>query len=256
MKSPNLQVFYEDDHIIVCRKPAKIATESSKIGVPDMVSILKNHISKTSRTSGNPYLAVIHRLDQPVSGILVFAKTPSAAKELNRQLTSREFGKYYLALVSKAPEPAEALLENYLIKDPKTNSSRICSADTPGAKRARLHYKLLTDAAPFFTPEQCTNTSDAAPALLEIHLDTGRHHQIRVQLAGIGCPIAGDTKYNPDACANRGWKSICLCAYKLSFRHPVTQEPLFFEISSSDSNGSQTSKFQFQRNCENVKKCK
>ncbi len=234
MKSPILQVFYEDEHILVCYKPAKIATESSKIGTPDMVSILKNYINQSSARTGNPYLAVIHRLDQPVSGILVFAKTPSAAKELNRQLTTHKFGKYYLALVSRAPENQEAVLEHYLVKDAKSNTSRICTPDTPGAKFARLSYKMLRDKTDFFAPDQYSFDSGTSPAVLEIHLDTGRHHQIRVQLAGIGCPIVGDTKYNPASSHMHTWQNICLCAYKLSFYHPVTRRQMHFEISASD----------------------
>ncbi len=234
MKSPILHVFYEDEHMIVCYKPAKIATESSKIGTPDMISILKNYINQSSGRTGNSYLAVIHRLDQPVSGILVFAKTPFAAKELNRQLTAHKFGKYYLALVSKAPEKQEAALEHYLVKDARSNTSRICSPHTPGAKFARLSYKILTDQTDFFSTDRYSSDSESSPTVLEIHLDTGRHHQIRVQLAGIGCPIVGDTKYNPASSHMHTWQDICLCAYKLSFYHPVTRRPMHFEISAGD----------------------
>lgn len=236
MRTPDLQVFYEDESVIVCLKPAKTATESRKIGAQDMVSILKNYICKTSGKTGNPYLAVIHRLDQPVSGILVFAKTPYAAKELNRQLTHRQFGKYYLALVSNAPAAQEAALEHYLVKDSRTNTSRICTPDTPGAKPARLYYKVLTENTQFFHFGHNNTELDpeASPTLLEIHLDTGRHHQIRVQLAGIGCPIVGDTKYNPGFSDRQKWQNICLCAYKLSFRHPVTHKLMHFQLSSPE----------------------
>ena len=122
----NINILYEDTQILVCVKPAGVATQSKRIGSPDMVSLLKNHISMTSGKSGEPYLAVIHRLDQPVSGILVFAKTPAAAKELNRQLTTSGFGKHYYALVAGTPEQPSADLENYLVKDARTNTSRVC----------------------------------------------------------------------------------------------------------------------------------
>ena len=118
-------IIYEDPHIIVCRKPAGVPTQSARISTPDMESMLKNYLS-------GGYLAVIHRLDQPVEGLLVFAKTPGAARELNRQLTSSGFGKYYRAVVSGIPEPPEGTLEDYLVKDARTNTSRICTKNTPG----------------------------------------------------------------------------------------------------------------------------
>ena len=150
MKTPNLQVFYEDNDILVCQKPAKIATQCSKISSPDMVSLLKNHLRQTCSTPAEPYLAVIHRLDQPVSGILVFAKTPSAAKELNHQLQHQIFGKYYRALVDGAPPEDEGILENYIVKNPGTNTSTICRPNVPGAKLARLYYKTMKKGQGFF----------------------------------------------------------------------------------------------------------
>lgn len=143
MNTKPLNILYEDTHILVCVKPHGIATQSRKLGSPDMVSLLKNHIARSNHSKGEPYLAVIHRLDQPVSGILVFAKTPFAAKELNRQLTSHSFGKYYRALVDKMPPAESGTLENYMVKDRKTNISQICTPDTPGAKLARLHYETV-----------------------------------------------------------------------------------------------------------------
>lgn len=210
------QIIFEDKHILVCVKPAGIPTQSRQISTPDMVSILKNHLHASHPKSKEPYLALIHRLDQPVEGLLVFAKTPTAAKALNRQLQSSGFGKHYLALLSAVPARAEAVLEDYMVKDGRTNTSRICTPDTPGAKLARLHYKIL-------------RTQDSS-ALAEITLDTGRHHQIRVQMAQIGCPIIGDTKYNPvftDTPRSPGGQ-LRLYAVSLSFCHPVTGAPLDF----------------------------
>ena len=177
-------ILYEDQDIIVCLKPAGIPTQTSRPGLPDMVSILKNHIYQNSAHKKQPYLAVIHRLDQPVEGLLVFAKTPAAAKELNRQLQSFGFGKYYQAVLLGCPQTADGILEDYLVKDGRTNTSRICTEETPGAKVARLSYHIAKTTAEF--------------SLAEIHLDTGRHHQIRVQMAHLGCPIAGDRKYGPN----------------------------------------------------------
>ena len=224
-----LNILYEDPHILICVKPHGIATQSKSIRYPDMVSLIKNHLVKTS---GGPYLAVIHRLDQPVAGILVFAKTPAAAKDLNKQLQNQKFGKYYRALVTNAPSKEEGALENYIIKDARTNTSRICSAKENGAKIARLHYDTVPEDNWLFTAPSASTEKNAAfhGTELEIHLDTGRHHQIRVQLASIGCPIVGDTKYNPESADTKGWQTIRLCAYKLDFKHPVTHKAMHFQL--------------------------
>ena len=210
----NINILYEDTQILVCVKPAGVATQSKRIGSPDMVSLLKNHISMTSGKSGEPYLAVIHRLDQPVSGILVFAKTPAAAK-------------HYYALVAGTPEQPSADLENYLVKDARTNTSRICQKGTADAKLAKLHYDLVDTT--FFA--DIAFAIPVATSQLKIKLDTGRHHQIRVQLSGMGCPIIGDTKYNPDSPKLTARRTpLCLCAYQLEFRHPVTKKAMTFSL--------------------------
>jgi len=234
-----LNILYEDPHILVCVKPHGIATQSKSFRYPDMVSLIKNHLAKASGTSGKsgapksigsrtpgsaePYLAVIHRLDQPVAGILVFAKTPAAAKDLNKQLQNQGFGKYYRALVTNAPSEKEGTLEDYMVKDARTNTSRICSAKENGAKIARLHYDTVPDHSRLFSTVSGSSSSvdislssqsqECHETELEIHLDTGRHHQIRVQLASIGCPIVGDTKYNPELTGN-----------------PVTHKAMHFQL--------------------------
>ncbi len=216
-----INILFEDTHIIVCEKPHGIATQSRSIRNPDMVSILKNHIQQTSGNA-DPYLAVIHRLDQPVRGILVFAKTPFAAKALNQQLTSGGFGKHYRALVSQCPAASQAVVEDYLVKDGRTNLSKVCAPDTPDAKFARLSYTVVMDEPKLFTP------SSKAETELDILLDTGRHHQIRVQLSHLGCPIVGDAKYHPSSGQNR--RNICLCAYCLEFLHPKTKKHMQFSL--------------------------
>ena len=210
MNTKPLNILYEDTHILVCVKPHGIATQSRKLGSPDMVSLLKNHIARSNHSKGEPYLAVIHRLDQPVSGILVFAKTPFAAKELNRQLTSHSFGKYYRALVDKMPPAESGTLENYMVKDRKTNISQICTPDTPGAKLARLHYETVQKGQGIF------------------HLGRSIFHLTT-------SPIElGDSKYNPQPVENGTWQTTCLCAYRLDFHHPKTQKPLHFELEQDD----------------------
>lgn len=216
MYKTNLNILYEDSHLIVCVKPHGIATQSKQFGSPDMVNLIKKHIFLNNPDNGEPYLAVIHRLDQPVKGILVFAKTPFAAKELNKQLTSHGFGKYYLAIVEGKLPASEGVLENYLVKDSRTNLSRVCDKHTKDAKLARLHYRVLNQYA--------------GKSNIEIRLDTGRHHQIRVQFSHIGCPLTGDTKYNKFVTDKKGWQEIALCAYKLEFNHPKTGKPMHFEI--------------------------
>lgn len=209
----NLNILYEDSEILVCEKPAGIATQSSRIGTPDMVSLLKNYLRQQSPQQ-QPYLAVIHRLDQPVTGLLVFAKSKRAAADLNKQLTTAGFGKHYLALLTGIPSPDETDLTNYLIKDNKTNTSRICTQNTPGSKVARLHYKLI---------QKWSHSS-----LAEITLDTGRHHQIRVQMAHLGCPIQGDVKYGATVPGQ-----LQLYAYRLTFRHPIHHQLLEFTLDTS-----------------------
>lgn len=236
MKTQNIEILYEDAQILVCKKNSGIATQSKKISVPDMVSLLKKHISQSSPQSSAPYLSVIHRLDQPVSGILVFAKTPLATRELNKQLQNHGFGKHYRALVASAPKKTEATIENYLVKDARTNTSRICSKNIPGAKFARLHYKIVEKGQGIFNWGRGISENTTSPTELDILLDTGRHHQIRVQLAGIGCPIIGDTKYNSAARAGNEWQYIHLCAYRLEFTHPTTHKPMFFELHANDLN--------------------
>ena len=212
----NLRILFEDDHVIVCYKPSGIPTQTAKLGTADMVSLLKNYLYKKQKEKKEPYIAVIHRLDQPVEGILVFAKTPFAAKELNKGLQQGAgFGKYYKAVLCGIPSEDSGKLENYLVKEGKTNTSRVCTSDEKEAKRAVLTYEVLSKK-----DDKC---------LVRIKLETGRHHQIRVQMANIDCPILGDTKYNTKETENKKWRQIALCAYKLEFMHPKTKKKMVFE---------------------------
>jgi len=209
-------IIFEDKDILVCHKAAGIAVQNARIGAADMESSLKNYLA-LKNTETVPYLGVVHRLDQPVSGILVFARTPAAAKNLNQQLQNDQFEKYYQAVVCGAL-PDSGTLTDYLVKDGRTNTSRICSKNTPGAKKAVLSYEILETS-------EVTGLS-----VVQIHLGTGRHHQIRVQMAGVGAPLWGDNKYNPEFVNKRGYFPIALRAFRLSFCHPTTGKRMEFEV--------------------------
>lgn len=223
----NIKILYEDDHILVCVKPSGVPVQTKSMGTADMVSILKSYLSQ-KQPKGIPYVGVIHRLDQPVEGILVFAKTSADAAKLNRQLTGSEFGKHYLAVVCGCPSSPDGVLSCYLKKDGRTNTSCVCSKNEPGAKHAELSYHML----------QTTPDSSISPAkeetsplsLLQITLKTGRHHQIRVQFADAGLPLWGDTKYNPEFTGRRGYFPVALCAFRLCFSHPQTKKAMEFKI--------------------------
>ncbi len=210
-----LEIMEEDNDIIVCCKPAGIPVQSARAGQQDMESLLKNHRAARGEP---PELHVVHRLDQPVAGVMVFAKNPVAAAGLAKQFREKTVDKVYHALVEGVPKPPEGRLTNYLLRDGKTNTSRVVSLDTPGAKQAVLRYRVLEQRAGIEVP----GGSGESPvqSLVEVYLDTGRHHQIRVQLAHAGHPLIGDKKYNP-ACGE-GYLPVQLCSVQLSFVHPQT----------------------------------
>lgn len=221
MKQPS--ILFEDKYILVCYKPAGMPVQTKSVGGMDLENFLKNHLLRQLRKEGvspkqPPYLAVIHRLDQPVSGILVFAKTPGAAKKLNNQLSNDGFTKEYEAITCGMFIEDSGILVNYLVKDGRTNTSRICTKDTPDAKYAELSYKVLN----CFPDKNLTQ--------VRIRLKTGRHHQIRVQMAGNQTPLWGDNKYNPDFINRKGYFPIALCARHLEFVHPETGKKLSYEI--------------------------
>ncbi|SDG60411.1 RluA family pseudouridine synthase [Marvinbryantia formatexigens] len=196
-------IIYEDKQLLVCRKPAGLAVQNASFGRMDLESMVRNYLMEKSGKP-NPYLGVVHRLDQPVQGLLVFAKTPAAAAALSAQVQDGRMTKEYLAVVcGKLPEK-EGELVHFLKKEPAGNCSRAVGEKTPGAKRAELSYRVLAEAD--------------GRALVRIKLKTGRHHQIRVQMVACGAPLYGDAKYNPGA--QRG-ERLALCADRLSFVHPA-----------------------------------
>lgn len=214
-------ILYEDKDILVCHKPAGIAVQNARVGSMDMESLLKNYIAQ--KVPGKiPYLGIIHRLDQPVEGVLVFALNPKAAADLNRQMTTGKIKKVYLAITEGHAQVKSAKLVNWLKKDNRTNSSAVVAEGTVGAKKAILSYEVLKT----WKSEEGVQ-DDGERNLVRIYLDTGRHHQIRVQMAYAGMPLVGDRKYNP--CQN-GQEPLALCSAKLGFWHPVTKKQMEFQV--------------------------
>ena len=211
-----MNILYEDKDILVVEKPAGIPVETSRIGSKDMVSLLKIIWRKRVESpAAFPYLGMIHRLDQPVQGVMVFAKIRRATF-LSKEIAQNEMKKTYLAVVEGTAKEEESLTD-YLLKDGRTNTSKKVPKGTKGAKESRLSYeclKTLEDPALAALPL----------SLVRIHLFTGRHHQIRVQMADVGLPLYGDRKYNP---ASKG-STLALCAFELTFRHPATGKSMTF----------------------------
>lgn len=220
-------IVYEDRDILVAYKPAGIATQTARLGQQDMVSELKNYLSGQPqyRGKGEPYLGLVHRLDQPVAGILVFGKTKEAAASLSRQIAEGKLHKYYYAVIYGRPEKGKGTLCDYLYKDGKTNMSRIVAEDFPQAKKARLSYRCVNTLMALEMQEEIS--------LMEIELFTGRHHQIRVQMAHAGMPLLGDSKYGSEEdkefSRQIGVKNVALCAFCLQFIHPATGKNVKFE---------------------------
>lgn len=205
------QIIYEDEYILVCCKPAGIAVQTAGIAQQDMVSELKNYLA--GQGNKNPYLAVVHRLDQPVTGIIVFAKQKDAAADLSNQVQDGRMNKQYKALVHGVMNPKEAVLEHFLEKDHKTNKSYVSAS----GKKSKLFYKV----------EKELEADGEICSQIAIKLYTGRHHQIRVQMAAAGHPILGDTKYGMAQKASL----LKLCACELTFIHPNTKKEMTFAVS-------------------------
>ena len=207
-----LKILYEDNHIIVVEKIPNIPSQADKTEDLDMLEIIKKYLKEKYNKPGNVYLGLVHRLDRPVGGVMVFAKTSKAASRLSEQVRNKTFKKEYLAIVDGKLEQEKGTLEDYLLKNERTNMSKVVPEGTKNSKYAKLDYELIK-----YNEE--TNLS-----LLKIYLHTGRHHQIRVQLSHHGHSICGDQKYGT---RGRG-KQISLWAYKLSIEHPITRESITF----------------------------
>jgi 23S rRNA pseudouridine1911/1915/1917 synthase len=206
----NLQVLYEDNHIIIVNKRPGDIVQGDKTGDQPLSEVTKAYLKEKHNKPGNVYLGVVHRLDRPTSGIVLFAKTSKALPRLNKIFAEKEAKKTYWAVVKKSPPEISATLTHWLKRNPKQNKSYAHKKEVPGSKKAVLSYKILKELKSYF--------------LLEVDLQTGRHHQIRSQFTAIGTPIKGDLKYGYDRSNADG--SIHLHARKLSFIHPVKQLPL------------------------------
>lgn len=203
-----MTVVYEDNHIVVVNKTSSEIVQGDKTGDTPLSEMVKQYLKEKYNKPGNVFIGVTHRLDRPVSGLVVFAKTSKALPRLNEMFRNGEVKKTYWAIVKECPKETEGELVHYLVRNEKQNKSYAYDKEVKNSKKAVLHYKLIGRSQNYY--------------LLEVDLKTGRHHQIRCQLAKMGCPIKGDLKYgsprsNPDG-------SICLHARTVQFVHPVSKE--------------------------------
>lgn len=208
-----MNVLYEDNHIIIVNKASGEIVQGDKTGDTPLVETVRAYIKEKYNKPGNVFCGLTHRLDRPVSGVVIFAKTSKALERINNMLKNHEIKKTYWAIVKNTPKQEAGTLVNYLVRNEKQNKSYAYSTEKPNSKRAELNYKVIGKSDNY--------------TLLEVNLITGRHHQIRCQLAAMGCPIKGDLKYgfsrsNPDG-------SISLHARSIEFTHPVSKERIHVE---------------------------
>ena len=213
-----MEVVYEDNHIIIVNKQSGEIVQGDKTGDRPLSDTVKDYIKEKYQKPGAVFLGVVHRLDRPVSGLVVFARTSKALTRLNKMFAEGEVHKTYWALVKNAPQETEATLTHWLVRNEKQNKSYAYATEKPNAKKAILKYRLIGKSDNY--------------SLLEVQLMTGRHHQIRCQLAAMGCPIKGDLKYgaprsNPDG-------SISLLSRRMEFIHPVSKERITVEAPLPD----------------------
>lgn len=206
----NLIVLYEDNHIIAVNKRVGDIVQGDKTGDNPLSQIVKSFLKKKYNKLNNVFLGVVHRIDRPTSGVVIFAKTSKSLKRLNNMIKNSEIEKFYWAITKNKPEKRNDTLVHWLKKNPKNNKSTHFKKETENSKKAILHYKIIKELKNYY--------------LLEVLLETGRHHQIRTQLSAIGCPIKGDLKYGYERSNKDG--GICLHAKKISFSHPVTKKKI------------------------------
>ena len=222
----DINILYEDNHILVVEKPVNIPVQEDDTKDKDLLNILKEYIKVKYNKEGNVYLGLVHRLDRPVGGVMVFARTSKAASRLSEQIRNNEIRKYYLAVVNGKLDNEKGTLENYMYKDEKTGESKIVDKGYEKAKYAKLDYEVLE----YNKEEDLT--------LVKILLHTGRHHQIRLQMDNIGHTLYGDQRYG-----KQDKKQIALWAYRLEFIHPVKKEKMQFECKPQKLQDNVWSKF-------------
>jgi pseudouridylate synthase len=213
-----MHILYEDNHIIAVNKSSSEIVQGDKTGDKPLVESVKEYLKERYQKKGNVFCGVVHRLDRPVSGVVVFAKTSKALVRLNEILALRQITKKYWAIVSSPPQEPQGTLRHFLVRNERQNKSYAYSKAVPQSKEAVLHYKTLGKSDRY--------------TLLEVDLETGRHHQIRCQLAAMGCIIKGDLKYGAPR-SNRGG-GISLHARSVEFVHPVKQERIVIEAPVPD----------------------
>ena len=202
------QIIYEDNHILIVNKLPSEIVQGDKTGDLPLSEKIKNFIKNRDNKPGNVFCGVIHRLDRPVSGLIIFAKTSKALSRFNELFREKTISKTYLAVVKNKPNKEKDLLTHYLIKNEKTNTSKAYPKEIPGSSKAQLEYELIASSDNYH--------------LLKIKLLTGRHHQIRCQLGAMGCPVKGDLKYGFNRTNDGGF--IHLHSYQLEFMHPIKKE--------------------------------
>lgn len=209
----DVTILHEDNSVLVVVKPQNIPSQADNSGDLDMLTLLKDYIKEKYNKPGNVYLGLVHRLDRPTGGVMVFAKNSKAAERLSKQIVDGTMTKQYLTTVVGAPTDKQGTLVNYLKKNALTNTVYVATVGDHDAKRAELTYQTLQ--------------SDEQTSLVKVQLGTGRSHQIRVQFNAIGCPVYGDVRYGGDSISKRG-TNLALWAYRLEFDHPVSRERMVY----------------------------
>ena len=216
----SIKIIFEDKHIIVAEKPPRVPSQSDKTGTTDMMSMLKIYLKEQYPAAKSPYIGLVHRLDRPVGGIMIFPKTKEANRMLSEEIRNKEFKKEYYGVVCGKPEGDRVELRDYLLKLKKINMSKVVTKETKEAKESILEYEYLDSVK---TGEYGTLS------LVKISLKTGRHHQIRVQFANSNLPLWGDNKYNKTFVKMKKWTQIALWSTSISFIHPKDKKLCSFE---------------------------